>query len=179
MNRVLPAALLAAHLLPFVPCAAHAHDSATVYRQRTADGRVLYSDTLKRGARLEEKIAVLPPRRGNLWSTEPPDRRAAPPRMERTPIDRLSSIPAPGRMKSPNDAEADVIRAQMLLEDAIRRQRIGVEPLPGERTGNVGGGSRLNESYADRQRALAEQVAQAEDFLRRMVAERDMLLSRR
>lgn len=65
------------------------------------------------------------------------------------------------------------------MEDAKKRQRIGIEPLPGERTGNLRGGSRLNETYADRQRRLAEQVAQAEDFLRRMSAERDVIVGRR
>lgn len=172
------AALLAAHF-PFVLPSALAHDSATVYRQITRDGRVLYSDKLQQGARLDEKIAVLPPQKGNFWSTQPPDRPAAPPRAESTPIDRLTSIPPPGRMKSAAEADADVIRAEMLLEDAIKRQRIGVEPLPGERTGNLRGGSRLNEAYADRQRRLAEQVAQAEDFLRRMRAEREMVAGRR
>jgi hypothetical protein len=179
MKPVLLAALIAAPLLPLAPGAAHAHDSATVYRQHTPDGRVLYSDKLQRGAKLDETIAVIPSSKGNLWSTQPPGRAAAPERMERTPIDRLSNIPPPGRMKSPGDAEADVIRAEMLLEDAIKRQRLGVEPLPGERTGNLRGGSRLNETYVDRQRRLAEQVQQAEDFLRRMAAEREMIIGRR
>lgn len=178
MKTIACAALLAAHL-PFLSPAALAHDSATVYRQTTRDGRVLYSDKLQQGAKLDEKIAVLPPQKGNLWSTQPPERAAAPPRVEPTPIDRLTRIPPPGRMKSSADAEADVIRAEMLLEDARKKQRLGIEPLPGERTGNVRGGSRLNEAYADRQRRLAQQVAQAEDFLRRMVAERDMIVSRR
>ncbi|HEY8609070.1 MAG TPA: hypothetical protein VIM12_18290 [Noviherbaspirillum sp.] len=176
MKKMLIAALLAVHFLPGL---ATAHDSATVYRQVTPDGRVLYSDKVQRGARLDETIAVVPPIKGNLWSTTPPDRSAAPPRMERTPIDRLSTIPPPGRMKSANDAEADVIRAEMLLEEARRKQRIGIEPLPGERTGNLHGGSRLNEAYADRQRMLAEHVVRAEDFLRRMMAERDIVVGRR
>lgn len=178
MKPVLLAALIAAHLSPASPSAI-AHDGTTIYRQVTRDGRVLYSDKLQRGARLDEKIAVLPPRQGNLWSVQPPDRPAAPARMESTPIDRLTRIPPPGQMKSPADAEADVIRAGMLLEDARTRQRLGIEPLPGERSGNVHGGSRLNESYADRQRRLAEQVVLAEDFLRRMNAERDLVMKRR
>lgn len=172
MNRMVSAALLAANCL--TAASVWAADSATVYRQITSDGRVLYSDKLQRGARLDEKIAVLPPsKNSSSWSTQPPERAAAPPRVEHTPVDRLTSIPAPGRSKSMADAEADVIRAEMLLEDALKRQRLGVEPLPGERSGNVGYGSRLNEAYADRQRRLAEQVAHAEDFLRRMIAERD------
>lgn len=176
MKTVLISAFLAASLLPAL---AAAHGETTVYRQITRDGRVLYSDKMQKGAKLDEKISVLPPLRGNLWSTESPGKPAAPPRVERTPIDRLSTIPAPGKRKSLGDAEADVIRAEMLLEDARRRQRIGIEPLPGERTGNAGGGSRLNESYADRQRELAETVAQAEDFLRRMLAERNALIGER
>lgn len=169
-------AIIAAGLFTAVAASvADAQESATVYRQVMPDGRVLYSDKVQKDAKLDETISVVPPVKGNLWSTETPRKPAAPPKHERTPVDKLSAIPAPGRQKSADDAQADVIRAEMLLEEARKRQKIGVEPLPGERSGNVGGGSRLNESYADRQRVLAEHVADAEDFLRRMVTERDRL----
>jgi hypothetical protein len=176
MNRSFVAAIV---IVGPLSSGALADDSGTVYRQLTKDGRVLYSDQVQKGAKLDQTISVIPPVKGNPWSTEAPPKPAAPPKLERTPIDRLSAIPAPGRQKTLDDAQADVIRAEMLLEEARNRQRNGVEPLPGERTGNVGGGSRLNESYADRQRVLAEQLVQAEDFLRRMTAERDALSGKR
>jgi hypothetical protein len=63
----------------------------------------------------------------------------------------------------------------MLLEDARKRQQAGVEPLPGERTGNKGGGSRLNGMYWTRQELLARDVANAEAMLKEAAASRNRL----
>lgn len=150
-----------------------------LYRQTTPDGRVVYSDKPIRGAKLDDTLTVDPESNGKSWKSDSGKRPALPPRVERTPVQRVPSIPPIGKRKTLDEAEADVIKAEMLLEDAKRRQQTGVEPLPGERTGNAGGGSRLNERYEMRQKALAQEVAEAEAMLQRSRTERSSTLSAR
>jgi hypothetical protein len=59
-------------------------------------------------------------------------------------------------------AAARIKAADQALKDALERQQQAFEPLPGERLGNVGGGtSRLTEEYFARQRAAAAAVEAA------------------
>jgi hypothetical protein len=153
--------------------------ATTIYRQVMPDGRVVYSDKELKGAKVDHTIKVDPPIKGNLWTTESGQKPVVAAQTERTPINKATSAPPIGRKKTADEAASDVIRAEMLLEDAKKRQREGVEPLPGERTGNAAGGSRLNPAYEARQRALAQDVAQAEAALRKATAERDALQSAR
>jgi len=146
-----------------------------VLRQVTPDGRVIYSDKPVKGARVDETINVDPPPKGNpsgAVSGKPP---APPLGTVPTPVDRVSVIPPPGRTRTVDDAQADVIRAEMLLEDARKRMEAGAEPLPGERIGTATGGSRLSDDYHARQKRLAEEVAVAENVLKKSIAERDAL----
>lgn len=154
-----------------------AEGGATVYRQVMPDGRIVYSDKILKGGKLDETITVEPPVKGNPWTTEARNRPSIPPQVEPTQIDRVNSVPATGRRKTLEEATSDVIRAEMLLEDARKRRQAGIEPLPGERTGNAGGGSRLNEAYWARQQSMEKEVAQAEAALKRAAAERDTLRS--
>lgn len=55
-------------------------------------------------------------------------------------------------------AVAEIKAAERALRDAEERQQSAVEPLPGERLGNVGGRSRLGPAYFERQRARAAEV---------------------
>jgi hypothetical protein len=64
--------------------------------------------------------------------------------------------------EDPQEARA---KAEEALREAEQALANGKEPLPGERTGNVGGTSRLNEKYWDRQRSLEEAVAEARERL--------------
>ena len=73
------------------------------------------------------------------------------------------------------EAHANVMKAEMLLEDARKKRQNGVEPLPGERTGNANGSSRLNDQYKARQLSLEQEVAEAEAMLKKTVRERDAL----
>jgi hypothetical protein len=102
-----------------------------------------------------------------MWATEPSTRPSAPPKVLHTPIIKKPSLSPEEKKKIADQAESNVIRAEMLLEDAKRKQEDGVEPLPGERTGNVDGKTRLNESYWARQRALEKAVSYAERNLQR------------
>lgn len=143
--------------------------ASTVYRQVLPDGRVIYSDEPIKGTKIDQTIKVDPPIKGNLWTAESGSRPIAKPRAESTPVRKVNSPPG----KSLEQAGADVVRAEMKLEDAKKRQQEGVEPLEGERTGTVGGGSRLNESYQVRQKWLAREVEQAEANLKQAIKERD------
>lgn len=150
-----------------------------VYRQVLPDGRILYSDRRVKGAKLDQTFTVEPPASsgasggtgGSSASGKPAE---APPRTA-APADRVSTLPPPGRTRTMDDANADVIRAEMLLEDARKRRDAGAEPLPGERVGTATGGSRLSDDYHARQKRLAEEVAVAENVLRRSIADRDAL----
>lgn len=149
--------------------------ATTVYRQVMPDGRVVYSDKAVKGARIDHTIKVDPAIKGNLWTTEAGPKPVVAPQAERTPIDRVNPAPGSGKRRTPEEATSDVIRAEMLLEDAKKRQHAGVEPLPGERTANATGGSRLNEAYHARQQALAKEVADAEAALQKARSDRDTL----
>lgn len=186
LPRFLPLALL----LGGIPFAAQAAEELTitapakigkpaerVYRQVLPDGKILYSDKLVKGAKLDETLAPDPA--ANSWKSESGKPPAVPPRVERTPVNKVPSIASLDRRRSVQDADGDVIKAEMLLEDAKKRQQAGIEPLPGERTGNAGGGSRLNEHYQARQQRLREDVAEAEAMLRRARTERTALLPAR
>lgn len=147
--------------------------ATTVYRQVLPDGRIVYSDKPVKGARVDETINA--DRETNTWTSESGKRPVVPPKVERTPVNKVPSPPQSGKTRTGEDRETGVIRAEMLLEDAKKRQQQGVEPLPGERTGNVSGGSRLNEKYWERQRSLAEEAAEAEALLKKSIEERDAI----
>ena len=58
-------------------------------------------------------------------------------------------------------AYEEVLVARKLLQEAEQRQQAGVEPLPGERLGIAGGGSRLGPEYSVRQEKLEKAVEKA------------------
>lgn len=149
--------------------------ATTIYRQVTPDGRIIYSDKTVKGARIDQTLKVDTPIKGNLWTTDSHGRPDIPPQTARTEINKVNTIPQSGRKKTADEATADVIRAEMLLEDARANQKAGVEPQSGERTGNAGGGSRLNPAYEARQKKLAQDVAAAEAALKKAIAEREAL----
>ncbi len=151
--------------------------ATTLYRQITPDGRVIYSDKPIKGAKLDDTLTIDPESNGKSWKSDSGKRPNVPARAEPTPVQRVPSIPPLSKRKTLDQAEADVIKSEMLLEDARQRQKAGEEPLPGERTGIVGGGSRLNERYEMRQKALAREVAEAEAMLQRSRNERNSAMS--
>ncbi len=58
-------------------------------------------------------------------------------------------------------AYEEMIVAQKTLHEAEARRERGVEPLPGERLGIAGGGSRLDEAYFERQKRLQQEVEES------------------
>lgn len=148
--------------------------ATTVYRQRMPDGGLLYSDKAQRGAKIDQTLQVEPPPEGSVWSVEGGARPSIPEQVERTPVKQVNAIPASGTRRTVEDAQSDVIRAEMLLEDALRARDAGMSPLPGE-AGGTGPGS----TYAARQAHLAHRVAQAQNTLQQALAERDALRENR
>lgn len=147
----------------------------TIYRQVMPDGRVVYSDRTLPGGRIDHTIKVERPIKGNVWAVESGSNPVAPLRGERTPVKRVAVTPEPAKKRSLDEATAEVIRAEMLLEDAKRQQEAGVEPLPGERIGNAPGETRLNEAYHQRQKLLAKYVSYAEAALNKAIQDRNQI----
>lgn len=149
--------------------------TSTVYRHVMPDGRIVYSDKILKSGKVKETIVIDPPIEGNAWATGSNKRPDIPPQVKNTPVNQVTSIANPDRRRTTSDIEADIVKAEMLLEDAKKEKEAGVEPLPGERTGTVSGNSRLNEAYWERQQALTEQVEKAQTMLENVRSERSAL----
>lgn len=194
-RRILPAAVAAALLAPAAlaqppaagqvapaaaatpaPAAAPAR-ATSIYRHVTPDGRIVYSDEPLDGARLDHTITVAPAIPGNLWSSEPGARPRIPPQTTATPVKRVDPPRRPASGKStiavPDAVLAEVMRAEMLLEDALARQQAGAKPRPEEIRDNSAGGLSYNEAYFSRQRRLARDVDYARSELNKARAARD------
>ncbi len=154
-------AMLLAAVLLAAPVAAQ-----TVYRYVTPDGRTIFSDQPVPGARLQGTIA--PP--------APPSGAAPPAPVEsRTPA-APAARPGDARVLRLREATAEVETATQSLAQARAQFEAGKEPLPEERTGTVGGGSRLNDSYWARQAANEEVVRKAQARLDAATAARNAAL---
>jgi hypothetical protein len=134
--------------------------AATIYKVQMPDGSILFTDTPPQGAKiLEERDA---------GRSQPPAVRA--PAAAPQPLPGMSSEPtATGAPKArPIDAAIQEIdAAERSLQVAKRRLELGREPLPGERLGLAGGGSRLSPEYEARVVGLEKEVADAEARLKR------------
>lgn len=65
------------------------------------------------------------------------------------------------RLAALERAQADIVEANRALALAVEQRERGAEPLPGERLGTAGGGSRLAPAYFERQAQLEEGVRRA------------------
>jgi len=122
----------------------------------TPDGRTVYSDHPIPGARLVGEVAPPPP-------IDPKAAAAAQARAkdnaEKANAAAAKRVEGDKSGQQQEDAAAALARAKANLEK-------GKEPLPGERTGTAGGGSRLNDAYWARQRANEKAVQDAEARLK-------------
>jgi hypothetical protein len=123
----------------------------TVYKYARPDGTVVYSDVPVHGARLIGQFQLVP-----LPVPEIPESRVQPGGKDPDEQARL-------RLQALGAADADIKAAEQALKDAQERQQAGVEPLEGERIGNVGGRTtRFGPEYFERQRQLADDVDAAQ-----------------
>ncbi|MGB8433924.1 MAG: DUF4124 domain-containing protein [Burkholderiales bacterium] len=148
MNRDIGIAIIAlAFAAAALPAAAQ-----TMQKYVTPDGKTVYSDRPIPGARLVDQIAPPPP-------VDPKAAAAAQARAkenaERANASATKRAESGNTAQTREDAAAALARAKEQLEK-------GKEPLPGERLGTAGGGSRLTDAYWARQRANEEAVKNAE-----------------
>jgi hypothetical protein len=137
----------------------------TVYKYQRPDGKVLYSDVPLRGAKLIGRFELVP---------VPPQGGARGDRSRQS--EDFASERAEQRARALDAADAEIKAADQALKDAEERQQAGVEPLPGERLGNVGArSSRLSPQYFERQQALAAEVAAARARLDEAYRQRNQL----
>ena len=140
----------------------------TVYKSTRADGSVVYSDAPVPGAARVERYELVP------LSPEEAARAVQQRAQELRRIDEANERQRQ-RELAWDRADAEVKAALDDLKGAQQRLRLGVEPLPGERTGIGGGRSRLNEAYYKRMQRLEEEVTQAVNRLDRAYAARNAL----
>ena len=141
MNRLLKSGccLLAALLLP--PAVAQ-----MLYKSTMPDGSVVYGDKPAPGAaKVEETRPDVA--KGGIGGTTAREQEALK-EMEKARLLR-------------EGAEDKVRAADQALRDAEAARAAGKEPLASERIGIAGGGTRLSETYFDRQRKLEEAVEKA------------------
>ena len=153
---------LVALILALAPAVAAAE---TVYKYQRPDGSTLYSDVPLRGAKLIGRFELVPV----------PPAKARPARPERGGAKDPDEL-ARQRVQDLEAADAAIKEADQSLKEALERQQAGVEPLPGERLGNVDARtSRLGPQYFERQQALAAEVAEARARLDRAYRMRNEL----
>ena len=129
-----------------------------VYKSTMPDGKVVYGEKPMTGAKKVDKIDPPPAQTG--MSTITPQEKAR--------AQQLSQPP----MIAPNTVQGRGLDdARKALQQAEAAREAGKEPLPGERQGLKGGGSRLNEDYQARQKSLDDAVESArrrvDEFQRR------------
>ena len=122
----------------------------TVYKSTMPDGKVMYSEKPAPGATRVDTIAPPPAKTGVTGLT--PEEKA---RAEREARQRASNAATAA------ESEKGVQDTRRALQQAEAARDAGKEPLPTERAGIAGGGSRLNEAYFARQKALEDAVTAA------------------
>lgn len=119
--------------------------SQPVYKSTMPDGKVVYGEKPVTGAKKVDKIDPPPAQTGMTTITPQEKARAE----QSKPTSQPSS---PGRARD---------EANKALKDAEAAREAGKEPLPGERQGLKGGGSRLTDEYHARQKSLEAAVETA------------------
>lgn len=134
--------------------------AATIYKVQMPDGSIMFTDTVPAGGKiLEERETKAKPR------AAPPTPRPVP--AEGAPARIIAPPLSPREADKLDTAVNEVAEAERSLAVARRKLELGREPLPGERLGLAGGGSRLSPEYEARQRGLEAEVASAEMRLKR------------
>ena len=127
----------------------------------TPDGRTIYSDVPVPGAREVGKIAPPPP--PIEQSSQDSDDETADNDAERArQLDR--------RMAERSARQDKIKAAEAELESARETLANGKDPLPDERLGIAGGGTRLTEAYYQRQQNNESAVKNAEQMLQSLRA---------
>jgi hypothetical protein len=118
-----------------------------VYKSTMPDGRVIYGPEPVSGASKVDTITPPPASTGVNVLT--PSEKA------------ISGQHAKERAEAEAQAESELAAARAELKAAEAARDGGKEPLPGERLGTAGGGSRLTDDYFARQKRLEDDVTKA------------------
>jgi len=157
--------LISAILLAAAPLLA---GGQMIYKVQMPDGSLMYSDSVPSGGKvLEEREAKSTPRVTTL-PVSPATKGAT---QSQTAVARPgTTTPAPfmrpalpGKGTTSSDNAANLERE---LAVARRKLELSREPLPGERRGLAGGGSRLTPEYEARIAAMEREVAATEAKLK-------------
>ena len=126
----------------------------SVYKSTMPDGKVVYGEKPAPGAAKVDKMDP-PPAKTGIGGITPEERARA------ENLQRQRGQEAAASAKTQSSVE----QARKQLQQAEAARDGGKEPLPNERSGMAGGGSRLNEAYFARQKALEEAVVAAQKAL--------------
>ena len=121
-----------------------------VYKSTMPDGKVVYGEKPVAGAKRVDTIEPPPAKTGVTGLT--PEEKA---RAEKLARERAAATAAAAKSGSALDA------ARKALAQAEAARDTGKEPLPNERIGIAGGGTRLTEAYFARQKDLEAAVVAA------------------
>lgn len=111
----------------------------TLYKSTMPDGKIVYGEAPVPGAKRVDTVEPPPAKTGITSATDAEKARAA------QAAAKASAAAQPAFAL--NDA-------RQALQKAEAARDAGKEPLPGERLGTAGGGSRLTDAYFERQKSL-------------------------
>jgi hypothetical protein len=139
-----------------------------IYKSTDSRGEVSYSDHPLPGAVKVERVPVEPvdPESAARIEAERERLRRQADEVQQRQRQRGHAL---------EEADAEVIAAIDALKEAQVQREAGVEPLPGERLGDVGGRTRLGPSYVERQQALEREISAAQQRLEQAYARRNEL----
>ena len=118
-----------------------------VFKSTMPDGKVVYGEKPAPGAAKVETLEPAPAKTGVIGLT--PEEKAL--------AEQLGKQRAAGATAAAA-SQRNVEEARRQFQQAEAARDAGKEPLPGERIGLAGGGSRLTDAYAERQKNLEEAV---------------------
>src|SRR5574338_127787 len=121
--------------------------AADLYKSIMPNGKVVYGEKPEPGARQVEKLPAPPPKTGTTLVT-PAEKKAVDTSVKQ-------------RVAGDEEWRRQLDSAYAQLKKAEEAREAGKEPLPGERLGTVGGGSRLTDYYWARQKKLEAAVESA------------------
>lgn len=136
-------------------CVAPPGLSQSIKKYVTPDNKIIYSDKPVPGAR--EAGEVAPPQPVS------PEARESAKKAARREAQEARGLEQRAAERQSKQARIEELEAR--LERAKKQLADGKEPLPAERSGSAGGGSRLNEQYWARQKANESAVAAAQKEL--------------
>ena len=143
-----------------------AASQSMIYKVQMPDGSVLFSDSVPSGGKvLEEREAKSTPR-VNTVPSQPGGKGTPPTGAVVRPGTAAVPILRPGTAAKSAAPVENVSNLERELAVAKRKLELGREPLPGERRGLAGGGSRLTPEYEARIAAMEREVAATEAKLR-------------